>query len=338
MRAPRFWWNPSPSLPAILLRPVGSLYGSIAARRMRRPGQRADLPVICIGNFTVGGAGKTPTALAIARILDAAGESPAFLSRGYGGRLRGPLQVRRDQHTAIGVGDEPILLSGTGLTIVSGDRPAGARLAYEAGATTIIMDDGLQNPSLTKDCAIAVVDGATGIGNGLPFPAGPLRAPMAAQWPAIDAVLVIGEGEPGQRIAAEAGRRDKRVFEATLEPTRDAARALEGRKVLAFAGIGRPEKFFDTLRACGAVVEAAHSFPDHHRYRTAELTALRQEAETRGLQAITTEKDFARIAAVSDAQPWPDLAVLPVRLRIENEAGLRNLLLRRINERRLQAA
>ena len=338
MRAPRFWWDPAPSLPASLLRPAGSLYGSITARRMRRPGQKADLPVICIGNFTVGGAGKTPTALAIARILDAAGESPAFLSRGYGGRLRGPLQVLRDQHSAFDVGDEPILLSGTALTIVSGDRPAGARLAYEAGSTTIIMDDGLQNPSLIKDCAIAVVDGATGIGNGLPFPAGPLRAPMAAQWPAIDAVLVIGEGEPGQRIAAEAGRRDKRVFEATLEPTRDAARALEGRKVLAFAGIGRPEKFFDTLRACGAIVEAAHAFPDHHRYRTAELTALRREAETLGLQAITTEKDLARIAAVSDAQPWPDLSVLPVRLRIENEAGLRNLLLRRINERRLQAA
>lgn len=338
MRAPRFWWDPSPSLRASLLRPAGILYSTITARRMRRQGQKADLPVICIGNFTVGGAGKTPTALAIARILDAAGESPAFLSRGYGGRLRGPLQVQRDHHTAFDVGDEPILLSGAALTIVSGDRPAGARLAYETGSTVVIMDDGLQNPSLIKDCAIAVVDGATGVGNGLPLPAGPLRTSLETQWPAIDAVLVIGDGEPGQRIAAEARRRDKRVFEARLEPARDAAGALAGRKVLAFAGIGRPEKFFDTLRACGAIVEAGHSFPDHHRYRAAELAALRREAETRGLQAITTEKDLARVAAVSDAQPWPDLAVLPVRLWIENEAGLRNLILRRINERRLQAA
>jgi tetraacyldisaccharide 4'-kinase len=337
MRAPRFWWQPSPSLQASLLRPAGIIYTSIAAQRMRRQGERADLPIICIGNFTVGGAGKTPTALAVAKILDAAGESPAFLSRGYGGRLRGPVQVRM-KHTAFDVGDEPILLSGMARTIVSRDRPAGARLSYEMGSTVVIMDDGLQNPSLIKDCAIAVVDGATGIGNGLPLPAGPLRAPMNVQWPAIDAVLIIGSGEPGRQIAEEAERRDKRVFAARLEPATDAARSLEGRKVLAFAGIGRPEKFFDTLRACGAIVEAMHSFPDHHRYKATELTDLRQEAETRGLQAVTTEKDFVRIAAVKDAEPWPDLTVLRVQLRIENETGLRNLLLRRINERRLHVA
>jgi tetraacyldisaccharide 4'-kinase len=320
MRAPRFWWEPSLSFQARLLRPAGALYTSIAARRMRRHGERADLPVICIGNFTAGGAGKTPTAAAVARLLDAAGESPAFLSRGYGGSLRGPAQVRAD-HTAFDVGDEPILLSGIAPTIVSGDRPAGARLAYEIGATVVVMDDGLQNPSLIKDCAIAVVDGATGIGNGLPLPAGPLRAPMA-----------------GRRIAEEAERRDKRVFEASLEPALEVAKSLKGKRVLAFAGIGRPEKFFETLRACGVVVEAARSFPDHHRYKAAELTALRREAAARGLQAVTTEKDLARVAAVKDAEPWPDLMVLPVRLRIENEAGLRNLLLRRINERRLHVA
>lgn len=337
MRAPRFWWDPSPSLHASLLRPAGIIYTSIAAQRMRRQGEKADLPVICIGNFTVGGAGKTPTALAVAKILDAAGESPAFLSRGYGGRLRGPVQVRR-KHTAFDVGDEPILLAGTARTIVSRDRPAGARLSYEMGSTAVIMDDGLQNPSLIKDCAIAVVDGATGIGNGLSLPAGPLRAPMESQWPAVDAVIVIGDGEQGRQLAEDAGRRGKRVFEARLEPAMEIAKSFEGKKVLAFAGIGRPEKFFDTLEACGAILEAARSFPDHHRYKAAELTALRQEAETRGLQAVTTEKDFARIAAMKDAQPWPDLTVLPVRLRIENEASLRNLLLRRINERRLRVA
>jgi len=336
MRAPRFWWQSSPSLQAHLLRPAGLLYTSIAAQRMRRRGEKADLPVICIGNFTVGGAGKTPTALFVAKMLDAAGESPAFLSRGYGGRLRGPVQVRL-KHTASDVGDEPILLSKTARTIISRDRPAGARLSYEMGATVVIMDDGLQNPSLVKDCAIAVVDGATGIGNGLPLPAGPLRAPMEAQWPAVDAVMVIGDGRPGQDIAKEAERRGKRVFRARLAPT-DTARTLEDRKVLAFAGIGRPEKFFETVRACGAIVEIARPFPDHHPYTASELVALRQESEMRGLLAITTEKDFARIAAVTDAEPWPSLTVLPVRLQIENETGFRNLILRRINERRLRVA
>jgi len=338
MHAPRFWWRSYPTLQANLLRPASIVYTSIAARRMRRSGEKADLPVICIGNFTAGGAGKTPTALAVARILDAAGESPAFLSRGYGGSLPGPVQVRTPEHTASDVGDEPILLSKSARTIVSRDRPAGARLAYESGATVVVMDDGLQNPSLIKDCAIAVVDGATGIGNGLPLPAGPLRASMDVQWPAIDAVLIVGDGEPGRTIAEEAGRRDKRVFEARLEPPLEVAQSLDGKKVLAFAGIGRPGKFFETLRSCGAILEAAHSFPDHHRYTAADLTALQQEAEARGLVAVTTEKDLARIAAVRDTGPWPNLMVLPVRLRIDNEAGLRNLLLRSINERRLRGA
>lgn len=337
MRAPRFWWHPSPSLPASLLRPAGAIYTSIAAQRMRRLGEKADLPVICIGNFTVGGAGKTPTALAVAKILDAAGESPAFLSRGYGGRLRGPVQVRV-KHTATDVGDEPILLSKSARTIISRDRPAGARLSYEMGSTVIIMDDGLQNPSLLKDCAIAVVDGATGIGNGLTLPAGPLRAPMETQWPAVDAVIVIGDGGPGRQVAEEAAARGKRVFNARLAPEPEAVKALKGKKVLAFAGIGRPEKVFETLRACGAVVDVAHAFPDHYRYKASDLAALRQEAEGLGLLPVTTEKDLARVAAVKDAEPWPDLTVLPVRLRIDNEAGLRNLVLRRINERRLRVA
>jgi len=160
---------------------------------------------------------------------------------------------------------------------------------------------------------------------------------MEAQWPAVDAVLVIGDGEAGRDIAEEAERHGKRVFRARLAPP-DGARALEGRKVLAFAGIGRPEKFFDTLRSCGAIVEVARPFPDHHPYAAPELTALRQDAERRGLLAITTEKDFARIAAVKDAEPWPNLTVLPVELQVENETGFRNLILRRVNERRLRVA
>jgi len=333
MRAPRFWWQPSASLQANLLRPVGLVYGSVAASRIRRRGEQVELPVICIGNFTAGGAGKTPTALAIAAILDGAGENPIFLSRGYGGRLAGPVRVQ-PQHGAADIGDEPVLLSRTARTIVSHSRPAGARLAYEIGATVVVMDDGLQNPSLIKDCAIAVVDGATGIGNGLPLPAGPLRAPMRAQWPLVDAVLVIGNGEPGRQVALEADEHGKRVFTASLEPAPEAAETLRGRRVMAFAGIGRPEKFFDTLHACGAIVDVTHAFPDHHSFKPEEVAALRQEAEKLGLLPVTTEKDLVRITDASAA--WPELMALPVRLRIENETGLRNLLMRRINERRLR--
>jgi len=334
MRAPDFWWQDRFSVLASLLRPASAIYGTIAGRRMRRPGQRAALPVVCIGNFTAGGAGKTPAALAIAEILDAAGESPAFLSRGYGGNLRGPVQVR-PEHRAIEVGDEPMLLAAMAPAIVSANRPAGAQLAHEIGATVLIMDDGLQNPSLKKDCALAVVDGATGIGNGLSLPAGPLRAPMTVQWPAVDAVLVIGQGAAGEAVAHEAGLLGKRVFKGHLAPDRKLAERLKGQKVLAFAGIGRPEKFFETLRACGALVEEARAFPDHHPYNRSDLDSLRKEAQARGLQVVTTEKDFVRITSLNGSGAWGSLMVLPVRLRLDDEIGFRNYVLRKISDRRL---
>lgn len=336
MRAPAFWWRTTPSALAHLLYPVSLAYGTVAGARMRRPGERVRLPVICIGNFTAGGAGKTPTALAVARMLEAAGETPAFLSRGYGGRLAGPLQVE-PRHEAAEVGDEPLLLSRQGIAIVSRDRPAGARLASKAGATVVIMDDGLQNPSLIKDCALAVVDGTTGIGNGRVLPAGPLRAPMRAQWPAVHAVLIIGQGTPGDAVAEEAKNRGTPVFRARLAPDPAAAEALRGRKVLAFAGIGHPDKFFDTLRRCGAIVEKAHAFPDHHPYGSAELAALKEEADRLGLQAVTTEKDLARMGgAMGISNTWADLTALPVSLHLNDEAAFRNFIVRRVEARRLQ--
>jgi tetraacyldisaccharide 4'-kinase len=336
MRAPAFWWQQTPSLLAHLLRPSSTVYGAVAALRMKRNGERAGLPVICVGNFTAGGAGKTPTALAIAEMLDAAGESPAFLSRGYGGRLSGPVQVG-ERHTARDVGDEPPLLARRAPTILSRDRPAGARLALEIGATVVVMDDGLQNPSLSKDCVIAVVDGATGIGNALCLPSGPLRAPMTAQWPAIDAVLVIGSGAGGDAVAIEAEKQGKRAFKATLMPYSAAVETVRDRRVLAFAGIGRPEKFFETLRACGAIVERTHAFPDHHPYKAAELETLREEAERLGLLAVTTEKDLARISGVDDRKPWDRLVSLPVRLCLDDEDAFKKFILRRVEGRRISA-
>jgi tetraacyldisaccharide 4'-kinase len=337
MRAPDFWWRAKPSLLSALLLPTSLVYGAIAAGRMRRRGEIAALPVICIGNFTAGGAGKTPTAIAVAEILAASGELPAFLSRGYGGREAGPLQVE-PRHTSQDVGDEPRLLARIGTTIVSRDRPAGACLAVESGATAIVMDDGLQNPSLVKDCTIAVIDGAAGIGNGLAIPSGPLRAPMGAQWPAVDAVLIIGEGAAGESITLDAKRHGKRVFAGRLVPDEACLASLRDARVLAFAGIGRPEKFFDTLRASGIVVEETRSFADHHAYTAAEITTLMRLAESRGLTPVTTEKDMARLSGAASLPTWPGLSALPVRLRVDEETAFRNLLLRRIAERRTRGA
>ena len=332
MRAPAFWWESRPSLRAHLLRPPAVLYGAIAAGRMRRSGATVDVPVVCVGNFTVGGTGKTPAALAIAKLLAAEGQKPFFLTRGYGGRLPGPVRVDAAVHDAGDVGDEPLLLARACPTVVARDRPAGARLAAQDGASVIVMDDGLQNPSLAKDLALAVVDGATGIGNGLGLPAGPLRAPLRAQWREVDAVIVVGEGAPGAALAREAGARAKPVFRARLEPDAAAAGQLRGRKVFAFAGIGQPQKFFATLQRCGAAVVRSKSFPDHHRYSADEIRAILTEAKADELHVVTTEKDLARIAGLSGAAPpIGPIKALPVRLVFDNEKALRTLVRERLS-------
>jgi tetraacyldisaccharide 4'-kinase len=297
---------------------------------MRRSGKAAEVPVVCIGNFTVGGAGKTPTALALARILAAEAQKPFFLTRGYGGRLAGPVRVDPAAHKASDVGDEPLLLARACPTIVARNRPAGARLAARDGASVIVMDDGLQNPSLAKNLALAVVDGATGLGNGLCLPAGPLRAPLAAQWPKVDAVIVVGEGAPGAALARQAGARSKPVFRARLEPDAAIAGQWRGRRVFAFAGIGQPEKFLATLQRCGAAVVRSKSFPDHHPYKPADIGAILAEAKAHDLHVVTTEKDFARIAALSGGASPGTIKVLPVRLAFDNERALRDLLRERL--------
>ncbi len=312
MRAPGFWWKPEKTFPALCLAPLSWLYSAIAERRMRKAGAAVGIPVICIGNFTAGGAGKTPTAIAMSGLLRKAGETPFFLSRGYGGTLTGPLMVDPAIHQAAEVGDEPLLLCRHAPTIIARDRVAGAALCKANGASVILMDDGMQNPALTKTLTLAVIDGATGIGNGLALPAGPLRMTMNAQWPLADAILVLGTGAAGEAIASEARARGKAVFTAELKPAPEAAQRLSGQKVFAFAGIGRPEKFFETLRSLGADVVEARAFPDHHAFTPAELDALVAEARKRGLTLVTTEKDLARIPA-----PWAaDIAVLPVELFI----------------------
>ncbi|GJD33648.1 tetraacyldisaccharide 4'-kinase [Methylobacterium aerolatum] len=312
MREPAFW-SAGPEHPAArALAPVAGFYGALTARRMDRPGLAAPCPVICLGNFTLGGAGKTPAARAVAALLREGGLRPAFLSRGYGGRLRGPVRVEPGRHGADAVGDEPLLLARDGPVVVSRDRPAGAALCREAGADVIVMDDGLQNPSLAKNLALAVVDGGAGHGNGRVVPAGPLRAPAHRQWPHVAGVILIGEGEPGERVAAEAAGRGLPVHRGRLVPD---GGGFAGRRVLAFAGIGRPGKFFDTLRETGARLAGTRAFPDHHPFREADLAALRREADRLGATLVTTEKDAVRLP--------PGFAVaLPVRLVLARPEAL----------------
>lgn len=315
MRAPAFWNAARPGLLARLLQPVGALFGAASARRMGRPGTRVGPRVVCVGNFTLGGAGKTPAALAIAERLGATGERVVFLSRGYGGALSGrtPVEVDAERHAAAEVGDEPLLLARRAPTVICANRVEGALMARRMGASVVVMDDGLQNPTLVKDERIAVVDGAVGIGNGLPFPAGPLRAPMAAQWEHVDAVLIVGPGEAGERVAIEALRRGKRVERGRLAPDEGVVARLRGRRLFAFAGIGRPEKFFATLREAGLDVAATRVFADHHAFTCREIADLARRATKEGLTLVATEKDVVRLKPEARAA----VVALPARLSFE---------------------
>lgn len=334
-RAPLFWWKPR-GLLSRLLWPVAAFYGAIAGWRMRRSGQAARIPVICIGNFTLGGSGKTPTVIALAQWLKKTGETPFVLSRGYGGRRKGPLRVEAKNHRAADVGDEPLLIARHAPVIVARDRVMGAALAHDQGASLIVMDDGLQNPSLKKDIVVAVVDGRRGLGNTCVFPAGPLRAPLAAQLEHIDAILVIGTGEGAARITAIAGAHALPLFHARLEPDADALRAIGKARLLAFAGIGDPEKFFATLEDAGLTVAAREGFADHHPYSEADATRLLAQAERDKLLPLTTEKDRARLEGQTGAlaRLHERAKDLPVRLVIENEEALRGLLRRVLDKKR----
>jgi tetraacyldisaccharide 4'-kinase len=324
MREPGFWWRKA-GLASGLLMPAAAVYGAVAARRMAQRGARMKRPVLCVGNFTHGGAGKTPAALWLARMLQDAGERPFCLSRGYGGSLSGPKLVDAHGDVAAQVGDEALLLARVAPTVVARDRPAGAQAAIAAGASVIVMDDGLQNASLVKDFTIAVVDGRRGLGNGRVFPAGPLRAPLAAQLASSDALLVIGDGEAGRDIGAKAALP---LFHGRL--VADAA-ALKARRVLAFAGIGDPDKFFATAEAAGIAVARRQAFPDHHCFSAEEAAELIMRAEHDGLALLTTEKDRARMAG----EPLlvalaARVHVLPVALAVDEADALRKLVLGKI--------
>jgi tetraacyldisaccharide 4'-kinase len=312
MKTPAFWYK-KPGALAWLLWPLGCVYGVVTAWRMQKKGMRVDLPVICVGNFTAGGAGKTPVVLMLADALSKRGERPFVISRGYGGKLHGPVRVDLHHHTVNDCGDEPLLLAAHVPTVVARNRVEGAAFAQKWGATVLLLDDGLQNARLSKDFTIAVVDGVVGNGNGFCVPSGPLRAPLTAQLPFVDAILVIGR-EPGLPIFQTA---NKPVMDGQLQPDADAVASLCGLRLLAFAGIGRPEKFFETLRQSGLDVVQTHAFADHHPYSLADISALRREAAYKKLTLVTTEKDMVRVGS-----PKEDIRCLPVLLELAEDTLL----------------
>lgn len=337
MREPAFWYRPR-SLQSYVLWPLGAVYGAITERRMLREGVDAGIPVICVGNYHVGGAGKTPTVLAVTKLLCELGETPVVLSRGYGGRLKGPVMVDRARHTATDVGDEPLMMARDVPVTVARDRLDGVVLAKSQGATVILMDDGFQNPSLLKDASLIVIDSERGLGNGQVFPAGPLRAPLKAQLARTDALVLIGDGRAANDVAAELAKRDKPELRARLKPVTASLTQLLGKRVFAFAGIGDPDRFFRTLRASGIEVARARAFADHHMFSQDEIAALATDAQREQLTLVTTEKDFARLRG---REGVPDgIVPFAVQLEFDEPAKLRQLIsyhLYRARERRFSA-
>ena len=324
MREPGFWHGPA-SLNSHLLKPLAALYGAVAAQRLQRKGLHAGIPVLCVGNYHVGGAGKTPTVLALAKLLRDLGETPVVLSRGYGGKLAGPVRVDPVRHAASDVGDEPLMMAGAVPVVVSRKRADGVPLARAQGATVILMDDGFQNPGIVKDASLIVIDSERGLGNGQVFPAGPLRAPLRPQLARTDALIIVGSGSAAESVAAEIAAQGKPVLSAHLKPDEAQVASLRGKRVLAFAGIGDPARFFNTLRASGIDVAGQRAFADHHPYSQAEIESLIAEAKRDGLTLVTTEKDLARL------RDWSQQIVpFPVTLAFDDPALLRKFVADRL--------
>ena len=318
LRAPEFWRSDGGRFAPRLLRPLEGVTARLTAARVARPGWCAPVPVLCCGNAGVGGAGKTTVALDIGRRLVERGVAVHFLTRGYGGRARGVTRVEPARHDAAAVGDEPLLLAAVAPTWVAADRAAGARAAVAAKAEALVMDDGLQNPTLAKDLSLLVIDGAAGFGNGRLVPAGPLREPVDAAASRCAAAVLIGEDRRNVLAALPAGMT---VLRARLVPTPDGP-ALAGRRVLAFAGIASPPKFFATVAETGAVVSECAEFADHHCYTEMELRRLRDRAARLDATLVTTAKDAARLLP-----GWRELvAIVHVALAWDDPARLDSLL------------
>ena len=285
MKTPRYWQTHN--IISFALSPIGALYALATSLRLKfKKPYNAEVPVICVGNISAGGVGKTPVSVAIAEILIEQGKHPFFISRGYGGKLSGVL-VDKAKHTAEDVGDEPLILASVAPCVVCHNRAKAAQIAVKNGADILIMDDGFQNPSLKKDVSFLVFNGEMGIGNGKIIPAGPLRETFKSGLKRANAVILIGEDK--HHLLSQI---DKPVFHVSVKEEKPLH---TNSAVLAFAGIGYPQKFYDSLEKCGLTVANSYDFPDHHFYQKDELKKIIKKASKKGLPIYTTSKDFVKI-------------------------------------------
>lgn len=313
--APPFWWE-RPDWRACVLAPAAWIYGAVARRRLLGSiPPKVAAPVLCIGNFTVGGAGKTPTAIAFASAAKAKGLKPGIVSRGYGGTYSGLHLVDPERDPAKLVGDEPLLLARHAPVALSADRFKAAQHLLELGCNFIIMDDGFQSARLDVDFALLVVDSTRGIGNGKVIPAGPLRAPLRDQMTKTGAVLIIGNGDAADFVIRQAARAARPIYQAQLVPSSQAV--VADRRWLAFAGIGNPDKFFASVVEAGGEVAKTRSFPDHYPYTAEDVRELIDMADKSRLGLITTAKDQVRLATMIGVSNdlLDRIAVLDVELK-----------------------
>lgn len=323
-RAPGFWYQP-PGLVSTLLRPLGLIHGAVTTHRATTHRKPGPIPVICVGNASVGGTGKTPLVAALAHHLAGQGRAVAVIARGHGGRLAGPTVVDPQVHTAADVGDEPLMLAQHMPVVIAKDRTAGVALAAAAGVEVALCDDGLQNAKLYRDWSILTIDGARGFGNGGIVPAGPLREPWAATLRRVQAAVVLGDDPHDLAGRLRERRAQQGLAPIPIEPAHLAPSQpdkVQGKRLVAFAGIGDPARFFRALQQAGAEVVAQHPLPDHHPYRDGEIAGLQAKAQAVGARLITTEKDHVRLSPDWAAR----VSVFSVTARFPQLGGLERVL------------